>query len=199
MRNRRTSSGALFGIPAVLALAIFSNACFFASKKPVAFKPPPPQPASVAASVEHLPDPPLTVSVPDLRDPSIVPNGVSEAPAPPAPRIPPRRPSRPVATPPASPTPPAEQPVPPPKLGQIIPPEQSREYNRTIDECLDRVRRVVAAMARKNLTPEQAEILNRIQVFQRQAEENRGQDLVIAASLAKRADLLAKDLQERLP
>jgi len=186
---------------AALALAIFSNACFFSGKKPAAFTPPPPDPAPVAASVEHLPDAPLAASAPDLSDTSIVPNGVSEAPPPPIPRPPARRPSRAAAPPPATtPTPPAEQPAPaPPKLGQLLSPEQAREYNRTVDESLDRVRKVIAAMSHKNLTPEQAEILNRIQVFQKQAEDNRAQDLVIAASLAKRADALAKDLQDRVP
>jgi hypothetical protein len=148
-----------------------------------------------------MPDPPLVASLPDLSYsstlPGLVPNGVPEAPAPPAPKAPPRRapvtPTKPV--PPQSET---QQP-PPPRLGQILSPEQTREYNRTLDESLDRVRRVLAALGRKNLTPDQAEILNRIQVFQKQAEEKREQDLVIAVSLARRADLLSKDLQDRVP
>jgi hypothetical protein len=51
----------------------------------------------------------------------------------------------------------------------------------------------------KNLNPAQSEILNRIRTFQKQAEEAREQDLVTAVSLARRADLLARDLLERLP
>ncbi len=80
----------------------------------------------------------------------------------------------------------------------MLTPEQTREYNRTIDESLDRVRKIVATMSRRTLTPDQTEILNRVLVFQRQAEENRAQDLMVAVSLAKRADVLAKDLQDRV-
>jgi hypothetical protein len=195
----RPSSGSFFAIPAVLALAIFPSSCF-THKPPAAFTPPPPQAAPVAAAPEHIPDPPLVTSVPDLdtSGTGIVPNGVPEAPAPPAPRTPPRR--NPVATvkPPVTVTPdlPAQQ---PPRLGQILSAEQTRDFNRTFDECSERVRKVLTTLARKNLTPDQAEILNRIQVFQKQAEEKRDQDLVIAVSLARRADLLAKDLQDRVP
>jgi hypothetical protein len=52
---------------------------------------------------------------------------------------------------------------------------------------------------RKPLTREQIDIRNRIRTFQKQAEQAREQDLVTAVSLARRADLLAKDLLERLP
>jgi hypothetical protein len=88
---------------------------------------------------------------------------------------------------------------PPPRLGQILSPEQIREFNRTLDESLDRVRKALAVLGRKNLSPEQAEMLKRIQVFRTQAEEARERDLGNAVNLARRADLLAKDLQERVP
>ncbi len=201
MRNFRTGSGSLFAIPAVLTLAMFPSACF-THKGPAVFTPPPPQPAPIAAAPEHLPEPPIVDSVPDFNTSAsgagIVPNGVSEAPPPPVPRVPPPRrvpvtPAKPAAT---TPDPPVQQ---PPRLGQILSPEQTRDYNRQFDECLDRVRRVLTTLGRKNLTPDQAEILNRIQVFQKQAEEKREQDLVIAVSLARRADVLAKDLQDRVP
>jgi len=194
MRNR-TPKAISIVLPIALALALFSSSCFTSNKPAAPFTPPPPQPP-VIASVEHLPDPPITASLPDLSEGSLVPNGVSEAPPPPAPKPPSRRPIRP-ATPVVAP-PPAEATPAPPKLGQMLTPEQTREYNRTIDESLDRVRKIVATMSRRTLTPDQAEILNRVLVFQRQAEENRAQDLMVAVSLAKRADLLAKDLQDRV-
>jgi hypothetical protein len=178
----------------VLTLAVFSSSCFTSNKPAARFTPPPPPPP-VVASVEHLPEPPMTASLPDLSGGSIVPNGVSEAPPPPAPKPPARRPIRPA---PPVVTPPVEATPAPPKLGQMLTPEQTREYNRTIDESLDRVRKIVATMSRRTLTPDQTEILNRVLVFQRQAEENRAQDLMVAVSLAKRADLLAKDLQDRV-
>ena len=87
----------------------------------------------------------------------------------------------------------------PPQLGQIFTPDQTREYNRTLNDSLDRVRKALAVVAGKNLNAEQSEIANRIRTFERQAEQAREQDLVTAVSLARRADLLAQDLLDRLP
>ena len=127
----------------------------------------------------------------------IMPPPLEPPPVPPPPRRPP------VATTPPKPAPPPVTPPPetpaPPKLGQIFTADQLRDYNRAIDESLDRVRRTLAAVAGKNLTAEQGEIADRIRTFQRQAEQAREQDLVTAVSLARRADLLATDLLKRLP
>jgi hypothetical protein len=54
-------------------------------------------------------------------------------------------------------------------------------------------------VAGKALNAEQSEIAERIRTFQKQAEQARDQDLVTAVNLARRADLLAQDLVERLP
>ena len=86
-----------------------------------------------------------------------------------------------------------------PRLGQIFTAEQVREYNRSLDENLDRVKKALNNLAGKKLNPEQTEVVNRIRTFQVQAEQAREQDLVTAVSLARRADLLAKDLLGRLP
>jgi hypothetical protein len=195
----------------VLAFAFFSTGCWFSRHPPAAFTPPPPQAAPVAAAPERLPEPPVVASVPDLGEtsadtstatglsPGLVPNGVAEAPAPPAPKAPS---SRPTVTAPPKPatTAPRPDPQPPPRLGQILSPEQMREYNRTLEESLDRVRKALAVLGKKNLSPDQAQILNRIQVFQKQAEDARVErDLVKAVNLARRADVLAKDLQDHVP
>jgi hypothetical protein len=192
----------------VLAFALFSSGCWFSRHPPTAFTPPPPQAPPVAAAPERLPDPPVVASAPDLGESSadsstlpggLIPNGVAEAPAPPAPRVPSRRPP---VTPPPKPaaTAPQSDPQPPPRLGQILSPEQTREYNRVLEESLDRVRKVLAVLMKKNLSPDQAQILNRIQIFQKQAEDARVErDLVKAVNLARRADVLAKDLQDHVP
>ena len=78
-------------------------------------------------------------------------------------------------------------------------PEEQRENTHILDECLERVNRALAHVEGRNLTPEQKEIAERIRTFRKQAEQAREQDLLTAVSLAKRADLLAKDLLERLP
>jgi hypothetical protein len=54
-------------------------------------------------------------------------------------------------------------------------------------------------VAGKSLNGEQSEIADRIRTFEKQAEQAREQDLVTAVNLAKRADLLAQDLLQRLP
>ena len=77
--------------------------------------------------------------------------------------------------------------------------EEHREYTRTLEESLDRVNQALAKIEGKNLTPEQKEIAERIRTLRKQAEQAREQDLLTAVSLAKRADLFAKDLLERLP
>ena len=121
----------------------------------------------------------------------------------PAPRVvaPPKR--QPVAVAPKTvPTPPPDpQPevVPPPRLGQVFTAEQLRDFNRSYDDSLDRVRKAVAAMEKKNLNAEQAQTLESIRAFQKQAEQAHEQDLLTAVNLARRADLLARDLLGRLP
>jgi vacuolar-type H+-ATPase subunit E/Vma4 len=54
-------------------------------------------------------------------------------------------------------------------------------------------------IAAKRLNAEQTQAVENIKTFQKQAEQAREQDLLTAANLARRADLLAKDLLERLP
>jgi hypothetical protein len=185
----------------VLTLSVACDACFF-RKPAVVFTPPPPQthPQTIQSNeVPVLPPAPdlnaeIAPSLPET--PTNMPPQVEPPPPPP-----PRR--GPVATAPPKPAvpalPPAPEIPPPPKLGQIFTADQLRDYNRTLEESLERVRRVLAAVGTKNLNAEQSEIASRIRTFQRQAEQARDQDLVTAVNLARRADLLAQDLIGRLP
>lgn len=120
-------------------------------------------------------------------------------PAPPKP-APPKKPAVAAAPKPATPSlPPEPEPPAVPRLGQIFTQEQTREYNRSLDESLERVRKALAAIGNRTLTAEQSQIADSIRTFQRQAEQAREQDLLTAVNLARRADLLAKDLLGRLP
>jgi hypothetical protein len=135
---------------------------------------------------------------------SIVPPGLLDMPEitielPDAPKRAARRPTvvappKPVVTGPVTPESPA-----PPKLAQMFTPEELRANTRALEESLERVNRALAIVEGKNLTAEQKEIAERIRTFRKQAEQAREQDLLTAVSLARRADLLAKDLLERLP
>jgi hypothetical protein len=189
----------------ILSLAVGSSSCLF-QKKPAVFTPPAPQsrpdPATTAAP--SLPAPPKIAGDANATAPPTIPPAIPETPAPPArpPRRGPAAPPPPKAAPPPAqtdPTPPATTPT-PPRLGQIFTPDQVREYNRSIDESLERVKKALATLSRKNLNAEQSETVSRISAFQKQAEQAReAQDLANAELLAKRADLLATDLLTRVP
>jgi hypothetical protein len=196
MLNLRLSSGIHFAF--VLMLVEFTSACLFHKSPPQAFTPPPPQVEKPAPPVQTptLPAPPEIAGDPNATVPPETPVAVPEAPAPPAPKPPARR----AVVPPRAVTPPAQaDQTPPPRLGPMLTPDQLRDYNRTLDESLDRVKKILAALSRKNLNSEQADTANRISTFQKQAEQERELDLVTAVNLAKRADLLAQDLMERVP
>jgi hypothetical protein len=193
MHNSRRNST----LPVILALAMASSSCLF-QKKRVAFIPPPVRAAAKPVNqASALPDPPLIAGNPAENIPQ-APASLPDVPPPPAPRSPPRRP--PVATTPPKPTVTQTQPeAPAPRLGQLFTPDQQREYNRSLDESLERVKRALSIVSGKSLNAEQSEIANKIRTFQKQAEEARDQDLLTAVTLAKRADVLAQDLLQRLP
>ena len=187
-------------LPLILAMSLGTTSCLF-QKKTVArvFVPPPPvvrpQVASVVPEIPAAHEVELSSEMPQIEGfPESLP--ASAGPPPPAPRRTPP-PVRATAPPPAV-IPPEPQPT-PPRLAQIFTADQLREYNRSLDESLDRVRRVLGTVAGKNLNPELAQTVERIQTFQKQAEQAREQDLVTAVNLARRADLLAQDLVKRLP
>ena len=188
--------------PLILAFSLGTTSCWFQKKTAArVFVPPPPPPAarpSVASVVPEIPPAPeieLDSEMPQIEG---FPESLPTAAGPPPPA--PRRTSPPVrATAPPPPVIPPEPPPPAPRLGQIFTAEQLREYNHSLDESLDRVRKVLGNVAGRNLNPELAQIVGRIQTFQKQAEQAREQDLVTAVNVARRADLLAQDLVKRLP
>ena len=188
-------------IPLILVLSLGATSCWFQKKTAArVFVPPPaparPQVASVVPEIPAAPDIELESEMPAVEG---VPVGVLPTQPVPPPPVPTRRtppPVRATAPPPAAIPP---EPVPAPRLGQIFTAEQKFEYNRTLDESLDRVKKLLGSVAGKNLTPEMVQIVGRIQTFQKQAEQAREQDLVTAVNLARRADLLAQDLVKRLP
>jgi len=183
--------------PLLLALSLGSTSCWFHKSARVFVPPPAPQKPVIVAAPPEVPAAPEIDAESTATLPSELPSTMPSTPPPPP--APARRPAT-AAAPRATP-PPAPQPETPPlpKLGQIFTAAQLREYNQTLDQSLETVRRVLAVAAGKNLNADQSEIVNRIRTFQRQAEQAREQDLVTAVNLARRADLLARDLLGRLP
>ena len=156
---------------------------------PRIFKPPPhrqpeklekvviPAPPPLAAEAELVP-PPVEAMVPDVRP--------YQRPRRPAPA----KPERPAPAEPPS----AESAEDAPQLGQILSPEQRREYQQEVQASLERARRYVAVVRGRNPTPGQQPAIARVEAFIRQAEQAQQTDLILARSLAERAALLAEDL-----
>src|SRR5579862_2178381 len=178
--NRRTNSGVLATI--VILGMTSSSGCLF-KKQPSVFTPPPPRERPKVAETPTLPDPPMVAGDPEATLPNM-PNSVPEAPAPPKP----------------TPTTPAPDQPEQPTLGPIFTATEKRDYNKSIDDSLEHVRRDLAALARKNLNPDQQKEINLISTFLKQAEQAReAQDLTTAVNIAKRAEVLAADLLSRFP
>ena len=187
----------------VFALSLASTSCLRPTKTPPrAFTPPPARTRpAVQDTAPELPDaPPVAVdeaSVIPPQLPRLTPETMPEVPE--APKRVVRRPTTPAIAPkPPAVAAPTESPV-APRLAEMFTPEELRDKNRTLDETLERVNQQLAKIEGKNLTADQKETVLRIRTFRKQAEQAREQDLPTAVSLARRADLLAKDLLERLP
>jgi hypothetical protein len=181
----------------VFALAILSNSCFF-GKAHTVFIPPPPNPQpSRPASALLLPAPPAIDGVPVL--PPEIPEMITASieVIPPADHTAPHRSAPPPARPAPS-TPAVEPSAAPPRLTPVLPADTRRTYTRELDESLARVSRALEFLATRNLTADQAADRDKIRTFQKQAEQYREQDLVLAKNLAERADKLAQDLVARV-
>ena len=179
-----------------LAGAVGVSSC--AHKAPRAFSPPPvtakaPEPIPPAPEIASPPEvafEPVVFDFPRQIDPG------SQFPAPP----PPARPPRPVANVPKPQPAPNETPSTPPlRLSQILTPEEFRRNTQDLEKYTESVKGRLAKLAGKSLSAEQKDIAERVQTYLIQAEQARDQDLVTAVNLARRADLLAKDLVDRLP
>jgi type IV secretory pathway VirB10-like protein len=193
LRFRQTMTATLW-----LAGAAGMSSCgFHFHKAPRAFNPPPviakaPAPIPPAAEIAAPPEvsfEPAVYDFPRQTDPSSR-----------FPELPPPRPARPpAANIPKPPPVPENPPVAAPKLAQILTPEEARRNTQELEQYVARVTRALTMVQGKNLTAEQRDIAERVRTYLLQAEQAREQDLVTAVNLARRADLLAKDLLERLP
>jgi hypothetical protein len=183
-----------------LSLALCTTGCLF-QKKPQArvFRPPPAPPSKVAnLTLPPISDPPDLVSevVDGSEELVLVGSGITQfspppRPAPAAARRPP--PAKPVAPPAAIETPAT------PRITQILTPEQLKETNKLLDDTMDRVQKALDALAKRRLNAEQRDRMGQIRELQMQATQMRREDLEAAVSLARHADLLAKDLLGNLP
>jgi hypothetical protein len=81
-----------------------------------------------------------------------------------------------------------------PRLGDVLTPDQQKQYNAAIDQSLTHAQGSLAGLANRQLSQEQRATMVQVQSFIEQAQEKRKTDLAAAKSLAERADVLANDL-----
>lgn len=181
-------------------LALGSNACGPGKKKLVL----PPAPHVVAskplpeAKIEAPPEietpvPIVEIPLPEIKvepPPKPVP---PPKPAPPAPTAQ----TTPAEVQPAAPAPTA-QPGTVPRLGEILTDDRRKEYEAEFTGFVTGARAAVDRATGRRLTSVQRETVGRIRVFLQQAEALRAKDLATARELARRADLLGKDLLNSL-
>jgi hypothetical protein len=182
-----------------LAGSLGMTSCGFLHKAPRAFNPPP-----VAAKAPPPIPPVPEITPPDevAFEPAVFDFPRQTDPSSQFPELPrpPRAPRAPVATVPKPQPAPNETPSAPAlRLSQILSPEESKRSNQELDQYTDSAKKSLTMAAGKISTPEQKDIAERVQTYLTQAEQAREQDLVTAVNLARRADLLAKDLLDRLP
>ena len=127
------------------------------------------------------PPPPLPVPAP-------APAPAAPQPSPPAPVVHPPKPK-------PDPAPaPAQPPAPPPAFGQILSPQQQTEFRRAYQQSAQSARQTLSQLSGRALSRDQADTANRIRSFLSQADEAQAKDPSVAAQLARRAELLARDL-----
>jgi len=88
-------------------------------------------------------------------------------------------------------TPPASE---SPRLGDILSPDQQRQFNSAIDQSLSHAQTSLGSLSNRQLSTEQLATVEQVKNFIRQALETRKTDLSAARSLAERAEVLANDL-----
>jgi hypothetical protein len=76
--------------------------------------------------------------------------------------------------------------------------EQKAEYRRAYEANTTEATRVLLTVSARKLVKEQLETVTRIRSFLQQAGEARATDWSLAANLARRAAILARELAERL-
>ncbi|MEO5924304.1 MAG: hypothetical protein ABIR70_10805 [Bryobacteraceae bacterium] len=181
-----TTSGCLFGGP---------------KKKAKVFVPPPVYSTAPAPPVNPKP----VVLTPPLENEPVVNTGVEPIAVgtnlPPAPA----KPTPPPKTTPVKPPPTVVEITPPPvapapKPATIFSAAERQQLNDELEQRLGKVRAALARVEGKtNLTADQAALANNARTQMMNAEQVRGQDLVTAVSLAKRAESFATELVQHLP
>jgi outer membrane biosynthesis protein TonB len=178
-----TSRPAIFALLAVMALS--AGGCKSSRRTAAPAPPPPPVSASAPAA-----SPPAPVVPPPKPKPEPAQETAPPAPQPPPPAqvVPPPKPKPEPAQAPAQPPPPS------PAFGQILTPQQQTELRRSYQQSAQFARQTLSQLSGRALSQDQADTANRVRSFLSQADEAQSKDPSVAAQLARRAELLARDL-----
>jgi len=169
-------------------MALSAGGCRWSRRTTAPTPAPPLVPASTPAASQ--PAAPAAVVPPPKPKPE-----PSQETAPPAPQPPP--PAQVAHPPKPKPEPaqaPAQPPAPPPALGQILTPQQQTELRRSYQQSAQFARQTLSQLSGRALSQDQADTANRVRSFLSQADEAQSKDPSAAAQLARRAELLARDL-----
>jgi ABC-type sugar transport system substrate-binding protein len=94
----------------------------------------------------------------------------------------------------STPPPPPAPAAPAPKLGDILTPDEQKQYNAAIDQSLSRAQASLNSVGGRQLSKDQQAQLEQIRNFIQQAQAARGSDPAGGKSLSERAEVLARDL-----
>ncbi len=81
-----------------------------------------------------------------------------------------------------------------PKLGDILTPDERKQYSAAIDQSLSHARNSLNSIGGRQLTKGRQAEVEQIRNFMEQAQATRASDPAGAKSLAERAEVLARDL-----
>ncbi len=189
---------------ALLAAALLAAGCR-AGRAPAPSPPPrpvrtfSPPPAIVPAAVV-LAEPQIAETQPPVSvlPPPPLPPALSRVPPPPRPVR--RRPPAPAAKPEPEETAPEvpAEPAPEIRLGEVLPGEVARRLEQQFARDSAAASQVLDRIRGRRLSREQADLAARIRAFLQQAQQLRARDLSAAAGLARRAALLAGELNRTL-
>jgi hypothetical protein len=84
--------------------------------------------------------------------------------------------------------------VAPPKLGDVLTPDEQKQYNASIDQSLAHAQTSLNSIGGRQLNKDQRAEVEQIRNFIQQAQTTRNSDAAGAKSLAARAEVLARDL-----
>ena len=180
-----------------LSACAVTPGCLFSNKPKAAQTPPLPAPTPS--------------STPAMQAPATQPTPTAVTPAPTVSRtrtVQQRKPPTPASIPtqPATAPPPVPAPAPPvtpapvtpeaspAQLREILTPQQRAELTRNLDQSLAAAHESLSKVAGRQMSRDQAETARLVSSFAAQAESARPTDLIVAAQLARRAELLAREL-----